>query len=232
MLKRFLKMFGRTAPEEQGEQITTYRDGVYEAAAGNDDILAGYRFCATLDPRTPLRILERHGTVSATLPAKHDRTDPADGVWTPKVKSWKELGLNIKEFAPSVMASAVGLIPEDGGEFLKMLIAFRQEAESVGTPVERAERAYHVVQSREEWREFAVTLGWSGPESLDDYVGFPETLGVPALSVKLAKSLYAAGFVSKRMVQKATDESLLSIRGIGPKKLSEIRKAFGKSPEA
>lgn len=222
-------MLKASTPASNDKPIAEYNDGVYEAAAGNEDILAGYQFCATLDPRTPLYILLRHGKVAATLPTTSDRTDPADGIWTPKPKSWKELGLAFKELPPSQIASSVGPVPEDGGEFLKMLTVFRREVESSGTPIDRAERAFRAVHGNQKCRAFVSSLGWTRPESLDEYVGFSDALGTPSLPFKLAKALYLEGFTSRSLLEGATDAMLLAVKGVGPKKVDDIKRALGGS---
>jgi hypothetical protein len=124
---------------------------------------------------------------------------------------------------PGLMASAVGPIPEDGGEFLILLKEFRRLIEGAGTPPQRAAAAWAITQTKPEWREFANKLGGKGTESLDDYAGFNAAIGCPNISTKLAKALYLAGFNSVESIRGAQDRQLLAVKGIGPAHLKEIR---------
>src|SRR5215207_5419322 len=123
--KLFTILKGRNQPPSQnaqphGAELVRFRHGVYEANAGNEDVLAGYVFTATLDPWTPLNALRQHGAVVRSLPTVDQRTSARDGVWLPKPKSFKELGLSGLRELPTqtTMASAIGYVPEDGGSFL------------------------------------------------------------------------------------------------------------------
>lgn len=66
-------------------------------ARDHTDIMAGYTFCATMQLRTPLRVLLRHGE-------KHQgpKEPPViareqwKGIWIPVSKSWAELGFDLR----------------------------------------------------------------------------------------------------------------------------------------
>lgn len=233
MLRKLFSIFGRSvspasAPAQRYERsLTEFQNGVYEALPGHEDIMSDYVFIATLHPRTSLKVLRQHGARCSSLPTTDQRTASRDGVWLPMSKSWNELGLaSLRELPASTMASAVGPVPENGGAFLPFLVAFRTAIEAGGPPDEVAARAWAAVQATTERREIASRLEWTGPESLDDYVGYPEALGTPALSVKVAKSLYLAGFRSRSALDHASDVELRSVKGVGPKRLKEIRAAL------
>lgn len=90
-------------------------------------MVKGYRFSATLLPSTPLEWLLLHGETAT------EKSDVPEGfgIWLPVTKGWRELGFDIDDFPPSTMASPVGQIPQDGGEFLPFLIKYREIVESV-----------------------------------------------------------------------------------------------------
>ena len=82
------------------------------------------RFVATLQPRTPLRILKRDGELreAADIP-EVDFPDWA-GIWTFQPVPFRSLGLNIPEpEIPDIRATHAG--PEAAQDFLPFLIAFR-----------------------------------------------------------------------------------------------------------
>jgi len=109
----------------------------------NDDVLKGYRFCATLQLRTPSAVLQHHrelwSGLTETFPSYGTQ---ADGIWLPEVKSWAELAeeagnlemahrLRAVETAePMIVATDIGPQPNDGQEYCKFLLAFRRIIES------------------------------------------------------------------------------------------------------
>jgi hypothetical protein len=97
----------------------------------NDDILAGWLLSVTMQRRTPLVWLQRHGEF-------HEGSDPPAEVvpmphacWVPVTRSWRSLDIDLDEM-PETMASEVGQIPANGGDFLPFLIEYRMIVEDGG----------------------------------------------------------------------------------------------------
>jgi hypothetical protein len=97
-----------------------------------DDVIAGWELSVTMQRRTPLRWLQRHREFHAgpdcpaeVLPAEH-------ACWVPVTKTWRALGIDEDEIPESTMASEVGQIPVDGGDFLPFLIEYRMIVEDGG----------------------------------------------------------------------------------------------------
>lgn len=121
---------------------------------GNDDIIAGLEFFATLQLRTPLRVLRWHGKIHKD----RDKPPPKvaikewEGIWLPKIKTWKELGgADLPEFVPSTAASDIG--PVKISEYFPYLLGIHEIVEST------MPRDVLVVQLREflsrpEWSNF------------------------------------------------------------------------------
>lgn len=88
------------------------------------DVLNGYRFCATMQLRTPTNILKSHGRIEKIAFKKLPKifTEPWQGIWVPAVKTYREIGLDIDEPAIGQMASEVGTISADGGDFLRFML--------------------------------------------------------------------------------------------------------------
>lgn len=88
------------------------RQAVYDA---NKDIVKGYRYTATLDLRTTAVCRARDGnfypmgTKRPALPA-HMR---CRSVYTPVVKSFREMGLNADDLTPGTRASLDGQVPRE-----------------------------------------------------------------------------------------------------------------------
>lgn len=130
------------------------------AGRANADIISGYRFVATMQLRTPLRVLRRHGEMHVRVDTcpPHIAQAPWEGVWVPVTKTFRELGLDIDDPPIGTMASSVGQIPADGGEFLKFLIAARSIAEGSGSTVDKR-RALAQALRLPSWEKFVLALG-------------------------------------------------------------------------
>jgi hypothetical protein len=86
--------------------------------SGFADLTAGWEMSVTMQLRTPLKWLRRHREFHAgaerpteILPAEH-------ACWVPVAKTWRELGIDADEISSSTMASQIGQIPVDGGDFV------------------------------------------------------------------------------------------------------------------
>lgn len=85
----------------------------------NGDILLGYKFSATMQFRTPPSVLKQHGRIEKKPKEKLPKIarDIWQGSWVPITGS--------KPYDPnsrSAMASEIGYIPNDGGDFLRFLL--------------------------------------------------------------------------------------------------------------
>ncbi len=217
-------------PDEPVRQDQPQRD----RPAGWDDVLKGWEFCATLQLRTPLAVLEHHGELIEGAEAVLPTYGPGwAGIWTPKTKSWAELGaevgLALPEFPPGQMASQIGLVPEDGGAFLTFLKAYRRIVERA-VSVEEKEREVQALARRPEYSEIAAKLG---PSLLDECFDPAEEAAIERLEgafkigYVVAANLYEAGLADAVSVASASDATLRAVQGVGPKTLSKIRRATG-----
>lgn len=119
------KILGRDDGKEQERREPTAitLDNAIEVAG---DVIKGWRLSVTMSPRTPLKWLRRHGEVHLGRNRPDVEVPPEHAVWLPQTKSWSDLGFDFAELPPSTMASMVGQIPEDGGDFLPFLIRYRK----------------------------------------------------------------------------------------------------------
>ncbi len=69
------------------------------SAWGNNDVITGLQFCATMQLRTPLQVLLRHGEIHTDRNTKPPRIalEPWEGIWLPRLKTLRELGLDMVE---------------------------------------------------------------------------------------------------------------------------------------
>lgn len=176
-----------------------------ELADSSSDLISHWRFSAVMNPTTPLSYLRRHGQTSKV---RKDEP-PAFGIWLPVTKSWKELGIPLSEpETTSDMASAIGLIPTDGGDFLPFLIKYRQIVEAK-TP--RIDTLVKLAELEPNYKYFTKQLGGD----LCKLFVLPELQSLKGCGKKTAENLYKAGYISKVQVVEATVEELVAVPGIG-----------------
>lgn len=87
-----------------------------------DDLDGGHIFVATLQLRTPLRVLKMHGQHCPPGEKPRKPARPWQGIWVRCLPGQAQ-------FYGS-MASQIGLVPADGGDLLKLLILLREISES------------------------------------------------------------------------------------------------------
>jgi len=187
---------------------------------GNDDIIKGLEFIATMQLRTPLRVLLRHGEIHTDI-----NTEPPkiikelwEGIWVTKTKTYRELGIDMPEIAPGTHASDVGqVLPDD---YLPFLIAIRKIVE-LDEPIETRIAKLREMLPACKWQTFLHKHG--GPEKIIQHF-FPRYISpMPKLPAGTVRELSKLGFDTPARIAKASDEVLLSMKGIGPAKLRAIR---------
>lgn len=179
------------------------------------DIVVGYQFIATLQLRTPLRVLKRHGEIHKIpnyQPPMIAR-EAWEGIWVPKTRV---------TLPQSMTASEIGPIPADGGDYLKFLISVRTIAEENESAMARR-KALETELKTEKWRHIVKKLG--GSKVVLDRL-FPTFLdSIPRLSKKSIQALCSKGLTTPEMLMSASDGELLLVKGIGATTLRAIREA-------
>lgn len=140
---------GTTVDDMQGMRLSTW---------DHRNMIAGLEFRATLQLRTPLRVLRWHGKMHT------DRDNPPpqvveaewEGVWMLKLKTWKELGgADVPDFDPPT-ASDIG--PVDASKYFPYLLGIHEISE--GNQMRHfKEEALRGFLSRPEWAAFTKVHG-------------------------------------------------------------------------
>lgn len=88
------------------------------------DIIDGYKFIATMQMRTPANVLSQHGRIEKQPVHRLPRIVRQEwqGIWMPNPKSFRDMGLDIDEMPMGTMASDIGQVPADGGDYLRFLL--------------------------------------------------------------------------------------------------------------
>jgi len=188
-----------------------------------DDIAKGWEFSATIQLRTPLRVLSRHGEIHQGLtkppPIAHAMWE---GCWMPLLKTFRELGIDIPEIViDGTMASDIGQIPRDGGDYLKFLLKVRSIVETYEA-IEVREENLRTELLKKEWSGFCKNLPGKGAILGRFFPSFLSRIGLP---VVITWVLEDAGLTTPKKLAAESDKTLLAIKGIGPAKLKFIRSA-------
>lgn len=103
---------------------------------GAGDLIKGWELHATMQLRTPLKWLQRHREFHVGSKRPTEELPPEHAIWIFKLKSWRDLGIDEDEVPESTIASQIGQIPVDGGEFLPFLLEYRMIVEDRGGTLE------------------------------------------------------------------------------------------------
>jgi len=154
---------------ETEKTFRTYNINSKELYEDNSDIIKGRQFVATMQLHTPLKYLEMHGQI-LDLKSEPPQVPEAHGAWLPALKSWKELGISLKEAPIGTMASDIGQIPANGGEYLRFLKAFRAIVESNKSIEERSKEILSLPEQNPEFAEFLSKHQCLQPDTLPKYL--------------------------------------------------------------
>lgn len=200
-----------------------YATSYIEFGRQNSDIVKGWQLSATMQLRTPLRVLEMHGLFHPIENGDPPVMAMNEGIWICVPKTNAELGIDIPEIVlGGTMASDIGQIPVDGGKYLPFLKAVRCIVESDGS-IESRVGALRAELARPEWKSFCVRLG--GKKTIYSRF-FPQFLAtIPRLPSVAIQALLDAGFTTPAKLMATHSADLLAVKGIGPAKLKLIRQA-------
>jgi len=230
----FLRLFGRKIEVLTPAYVAPRADRVdvhrgFEVQA-NSDIISGYQFCATIQMRTPLRVLRRHGEVHNGIGSEPPEiaTEMWEGIWIPVTRSLRELGFDIDDPITGTVASDVGPIPFDGGDYLKFLFAVREAAEGNGTVQDRRDATAKSLR-KPAGIKFVRALGGADAILARLFPSFAST--VPRMPGKVATALIEAGFGSPSAINAASDSQLRTIDGVGPGLIAALRSQASQAPD-
>jgi hypothetical protein len=223
------KLFITTKPEKQK---SSFLDGVHTIGQmqeksleewEDDDVLDGAIFYATLQLRTPLEVLTHHGEIFRERNQKlpNYAKDSWQGIWLPKTKSYKELGLDIEEIEEDTSSSNIGYVK--ASEYILFLIEFRQIVESDKSTDEMVLELCNLENKNQIFKSFWNRNCEADTDFPDSFFYRQLTL-IEGIGTKSAKLLYQNGFKNIKDLQNAKDEELLKIKGIGERLVMKIRK--------
>lgn len=199
-----LPRVGKTVGELQSEPMSAW---------GDDDIIVGLRFSATMQLRTPLRVLLRHGEIHADRNTAPPQIvlEGWEGIWVAKT--------NISDKLPPYwIASEIG--PIFPNEYLPFLVAVRKIVET-HEPIERRNERLREMLTACEWQGFIDKHGGVHRVIRNFFPRFVDA--IPKITAATIDELSRLGLDTPNRIAATSDETLLGIKGIGAAKLAAIR---------
>ena len=201
----------------------------------DDDLIAGWRYSASLQLRTPLAYLERHGEFSPG-PKEPPLIGPAEntlpdgtgfnpyGGWgrviDPGILPPSKLATRASELGPIRIGS------KDEKELLSFLKAFRYIVETGETLDQMLSELEELSTSTPGNRRLWARYSEGNPSMAGLLLHRTALAKLPkGVGPSKAETLYLAGFRTVEDIQNATDEALLKLDGIGKGLLGKIRAA-------
>lgn len=204
-------------------RISTVEESLTKAVecwSSNQDIISGLEFNATMQLRTPLRVLEWHGRTHSDIdsPPPQVAKEMWEGFWIGKTKTFRELGIDIDEPSASTMASDIGQVIDS--EYLPFLIAVRKAVEMQESIDGRIAQLRNMPMPKE-WKDYVDRHG--GIEKIIDYF-FPLFVNtIPKTGASIASELLKLKLDTPNLIANTPDATLLGIKGIGEAKLNTLR---------
>jgi hypothetical protein len=216
-------LLNKCAAQSKAKIFTTIeesQDNKFEAWNHNQDIIEGLEFCATMQLRTPLRVLLRHGEIHTDINSEPPKIamEMWEGIWVIKSKPWSELGIDLSELPPPSYASAIG--PIHAEDYLPFLITVRKVVE-LDDSIEVRINILREKSQEVAWKIFVEKHG-----GIDKIIGyfFPEFIyTIPKINDATIAELTRLNLDTPNRIAGAPDKTLLSIKGIGQAKLKTIR---------
>lgn len=211
------KLFGRQRDDEIAPTEEARRHDMPMVPGGNEDIITGWRFCATLQMRTPLAILREHNRV---VPATRNgppqlTTEMWQGIWVPETgPEWDFLNEG------ATMASEVGAIPRDGGDYLPFLTAVRMISEGEASLADK-EMALRALAKKCGPHGTPYSRFMSESALVDRVL--PRVIHLLPIPKPVRESLLGAGHTTLASVKAAPDDALLKVKGLGPKSVANVQ---------
>jgi hypothetical protein len=194
----------------------------YELWQTNRDVIRGLVFQATLQLRTPLRVLIRDGELHTDIsrPPPTIAQELWEGSWLCEVKTWKELGVNMPEFTTTHRASEIGAVPDDG-RYRQFLIKVRTIVE-MDSSIDVRIRHLRAVLRRQEWGDF-VSRHRPARIVRHFFPHFVET--IPGLPRSTINKFFELNLSTPAQVETAPDHVLLGICGNCSITVAAVRRA-------
>lgn len=192
---------------------------VIDSSQNTDRLITGHRYFSTRQLRTPLAALLFDGTETSSLIAPENPYGMAHGIWSPRIKTWRDMGVDMDEMEYGSCASDIGYA--NPTLYLKFLISVRMIAEDGDRTINERITAVKEVLKDHEFSSFTRKLG--GQSRVIDQLFIPIVSTIPGINSTVAETLWKAGMRTPHKLASTLDAKLLALSGIGKKSLVAIR---------
>jgi hypothetical protein len=187
-----------------------------------------HEFRASLQLRTPRRVLLRHGEVHADplQPPPPIATEPWQGRWIRRHESPLrpgEIG-HPQHLLDRVSTDAGRVEPRD---YLPFLLAVREVVER-DSPIAERRQALAAELARESWLGFVVRLG--GVDEIVDRF-FPPFIGTLEIRNATQAGFRRRGLLTPAQILAASERELLTVSGIGELTAAKCRAQCAQAPD-
>lgn len=181
------------------------------------NLIEGLEFCATLQLRTPLPVLERHGEVFNGPPSEAPvYGNQSEGTWVFKVKE----EFSLFQSTAHTQASDIGTVA--ASYYLPFLRDFRSIVESNTPHDDQLEQLSELSKKSSQYEEIWQKLCANRDDFPASFFYTPFTL-LPGIGNRMAKRLYEHGFRSIGEIQKASVDRLTTVPGLGKATVTKIK---------
>lgn len=202
--------------EESRKTISNLRD---KYGLMDDSVIAGFRFHATMQLRTPMRVLMLHGMTCGIDDERPDVVkEDWEGCWVPRTKTWAELGIDLPDKGPPISSSDIGYVSPE--EYLPFLKEIRAVVEDVA-PISVLEERLRSLLGDSKWSGFVERFGGAGQIVGTFYPHVITTIGLQRAAVA---ALMENGVMSVGKLVAMSDKELLALPGVGKAALEKIRR--------
>ena len=188
------------------------------ASNGDDEVVKGLIFKATLQSRTPLEVLKHHNEIfndKHKAPPQYAK-EGWEGMWLPNLKTWREMGIDEDELPNHTVSTDVGSLEDDEAEkYYKFLLEFHTIVENnhlnVKDKINHLETLY---------RDNPHYNNFLDSNSFESYFGL---LISNVFSSRVALTLKNVGFRTLEDLKGADLEYLVTLNGIGKATLEKLK---------
>lgn len=183
----------------------------------HDDITDGLIFEATLQLRTPLDILKHHKEHGKRPP--NYTKEAWQGIWMPKTKTYKDMGLPFDEIKSSVSSDIGSLEDNEAKLYLDFLIKFHEISESDFSVEDKIVKIKSLCNTDTDFNTYFIRHAEDDKEFLESYFGL---LIKNILSNKVTTILNSAGYRTLKDLKCVDSKDLLKLKGIGKSTIDKL----------
>lgn len=188
----------------------------------NDDVFKGYEFNATLQLRTPLRVLKHHKEriLDNNKKLPNYIKEEWEGYWLPITKTYRELGLDMDEVPAGTCSIDIGQLTEKEQDlYFNFLLKFHTISESEKEVKEKISLIRDLIKTDKDFSKYYEIVTGNGKFFLESYFGL---LIRNILPPKISGILKENGYILLEDLKDVNLDDLLKIDGIGKSTINKL----------